>query len=321
MGGRPTRGGSDRDPWGVDEHGGSTEMIEIKLFGVTTVVTDAGQVSTVDLGGAKPRQILEILATSNRCPVSKERLAELLWDSEPPRSYVGTLESYVCLLRRRLGLGMGRTSLLATTPHGYLLDPSIRIDVVELRALAQGLAAVAPAERVARAVRAMSLVSGELLASSPYAAWADQERSVVDNEIFLLCHQGAAAALEIGDHDAAALLAGAVLGRDPIAESAALQLMKALAGSGRRAEALRVYLDLREALDERLGMEPSGAAQGLYLELLRADQVPCQRSADHDELKTLLDALRATLEKLPGVTVPAEDAALAAAAVRVLNAA
>src|SRR4051794_29501900 len=83
-------------------------MMYVKLFGSPTVVTDHGSVSVTDLGGVKPRQILEILALSAGSPVPKDRLAELLWDGQPPKSYVATLEGYVCVLRRRLGQGRGR---------------------------------------------------------------------------------------------------------------------------------------------------------------------------------------------------------------------
>ena len=99
-------------------------MLQIRLFGPTVVLTDGDNSQVSDLGGVKPRQILEILAANPGAPVTKDRLADLLWDGEPPKSYVGTLESYVCVLRRRLGLGPGRTSPLATTSNGYLLDPA-----------------------------------------------------------------------------------------------------------------------------------------------------------------------------------------------------
>ena len=60
-------------------------MLEIRLFGATTASTAQGTVG-VDLGGVKPRQILEILAVSAGAPVPKDHLADLLWDGRPPRS-------------------------------------------------------------------------------------------------------------------------------------------------------------------------------------------------------------------------------------------
>src|SRR4051794_19733562 len=93
-------------------------MIEISLFGQVCVRAD-GQV--VDGLSGKQRQILAILALDAGSPVSKERLADLLWQGSPPVSYIGTLDSYVCVLRRSLGLKAGRSSQLAPTEAGFLL--------------------------------------------------------------------------------------------------------------------------------------------------------------------------------------------------------
>src|SRR3954449_7523649 len=96
-------------------------MISIALLGPTEVRVDGHVIPSSSLAG-RQRQILQILAMDAGSAVPKDRLADLLWDGEPPASYVGTLESYVCVLRRTLGLASGRRSLLATTAKGYVLD-------------------------------------------------------------------------------------------------------------------------------------------------------------------------------------------------------
>jgi predicted ATPase len=65
---------------------------------------------------------------------------------------------------------------------------------------------------------------------------------------------------------------GAVLAADPCDEEAALLLMQVLRDAGRRAEALRVYATLSEALREELGVAPRAAVSAVYDELLRADE-------------------------------------------------
>ena len=101
---------------------------------------------SAQLGGVKPRQILEILAVAAGAPVAKDHLADVLWDGRPPRSYLGTLESYVCVLRRSLGLARGRGSAIATVNHGYVLDPAVvRIDLVDFRTLVRAAATAEPA--------------------------------------------------------------------------------------------------------------------------------------------------------------------------------
>ena len=79
-------------------------MIDIKLFGPTVISGAGTRLVASDLGGSKPRQLLEMLALDLGTPIAKDLLAERLWDGRPPASYIATVESYVCSLRRRLGL-------------------------------------------------------------------------------------------------------------------------------------------------------------------------------------------------------------------------
>ena len=51
-------------------------MIEIQLFGPTTVSCGDIRFTATDLGGSKPRQLLEMLALDVGVPVSQELLAE-----------------------------------------------------------------------------------------------------------------------------------------------------------------------------------------------------------------------------------------------------
>src|SRR3954463_3810154 len=115
--------------------GEGATLIGIRLFGPTAVEIDGQLLPGVSVG-RRPRQILEILALSAGQPVGKDRLAGLLWEGDPPASYAGTLESYVCLLRRGLGLASGRHSVLATTSNGYILDPAqVDVDLMTFRRL------------------------------------------------------------------------------------------------------------------------------------------------------------------------------------------
>ena len=75
----------------------------------------------------------------------------------------------MCSLRRRLGLVGRRRGPLATTHHGYLLDPEhVRVDVTSVRTLLGG--------DVADVTLGLDLMSGKLLADEPYAGWANDAR-------------------------------------------------------------------------------------------------------------------------------------------------
>lgn len=289
-------------------------MLEIKLFGTTSVVTPGGTLAATELGGAKPRQILAILALSAGTPVPKHQLADLLWDGRPPRSYVGTLESYVCLLRRRLGLGRGRESAIATTNSGYVLDPAmVSIDLNEFRSLVHAASTAGPRAALAGLESAIALVTGELLVSEAYARWAIRERAVAQNEIVAAACLAARHALALGEDGVAVRLARTAVSSDALAEEAWRLLMRALWASGRRSEALRAYFQLRDTLVDELGSDPAVESQALYLEILRDARAPDggERPDGRDEVRMLMGLLRQAVESIPGLEVPRSDRGLA----------
>jgi len=278
-------------------------MLHLKLFGETTLIDESGRPVAIDLGGAKPRQILEMLALGSG-PLSKDRIADLLWDQEPPKSYLGTLESYVCVLRRGLAHGRGRTSAIRTVMHGYILDTDVvTTDVSQFRSLARSAAQAATPEAALPLFReALALVGGELLASESYAGWAAREREQFSLELAGCAIAAARAALETGAADEAVRMARVALAQDALGEEANRILMRGLAASGHRAEALKTYLGLREALQAELGIVPSAATQTLYVELLSTDDGAARGvpSDADDDLSTLLDLVRHAVGAMPG---------------------
>jgi DNA-binding SARP family transcriptional activator len=296
-------------------------MLEIQLFGTTLATPDGETVASADFGGTKPRQILEILALADGAPVPKDRLAELVWAGAPPASYVGTLESYICLLRRRLNCARGRAAAITTTTHGYQLDTrQVRVDLVECRTLLARAAKAGPAEAVRLTRAAVDMARKPLLASEAYGEWADRERNAFHHELVEACVRAAAHALDAEQADQALVLARTAAELDRFSEPAARQLMRAMRGCGRRGEALRVFLDLRRDMIEELGVEPGQATHDLYLELLRDEPGPvAAQRREPEELRTLLGLLRQALEALPGVEPTKGDSGLSYVAVKVLS--
>jgi len=297
-------------------------MLQIKLFGPTVVLTDGADTRVSDLGGVKPRQILEILAANPGTPMTKDKLADLLWDGEPPKSYVGTLESYVCVLRRRLGLGPGRTSPLATTASGYLLDPaSVSVDLAEFRRLVGMAVTAEPAEGLRLAQQAVALLNGELLASEAYAPWARSERESFRRDVVEACGRAAQNAHAVHDFDAAVVMSRLAISYDSMAENACQHLMRALSASGRGSEAIRAYFALRTAMVTDLGMEPGPVSRALYMDILCDDPtrapINIGTGRDNAEVKHLR-LLHKALEAITGVKLPTFDGPLAGLAERVL---
>src|SRR4051812_36216568 len=281
-------------------------MICIKLFGVMSASVDGRIVAASELGG-RPRQVLELLALDAGKPVAKDRLAEQLWEGAPPASYIGTLESYISLLRRILGVGAGRGSVLATVPGAYVLAANdVTVDLHEFHELVASSAKARGTGSVKMSQRALQLLDGPLLAQEPYAAWAVQAREAFRHELVAACVRAAQMANGVADFSSAEQFARSAIEHDPLCEAAWRHLMRAYWFSGRRADALRTYSTLREALLEELGDEPGQDSQQLYFAILRDGTSPHGAVATGSgfEVRALLDLLRQALDVLPGVQAP-----------------
>jgi DNA-binding SARP family transcriptional activator len=236
--------------------------------------------------------------------VTKDRLAELLWDGQPPRTCTGTLESYVSLVRRRLEVSGGRGSALASTAGAYVLDPAqVAVDLHEVRGLLSGQVGGGLEPSVEQALR---LAPNALLASEPYAPWAQRERAVFGVEHVRACRRSGELALRQGRPDAAAELARRAIDHDPLSELSWQLLMRALCAAGATVEALSAYAELRRRTIDELGLEPGPDSQRLYLDMLHTGPGTTLR-ADVTEVRQLLRLLRGALEASSGITLALDD--------------
>lgn len=266
-------------------------MIDVHLFGPLLVTGESGRLTRSDLGGTKLPQLVQMLALDLGNPLSKDLIAERLWDGRPPTSYLATVESYVCVLRRRLGIVGSRRGPLATTSRGYLLDADhVRVDVVEARSLLRAGGV--------HVRQALDVMSGELLANEQFAAWACEARDAFDELLVHSCTRAAHEANATGDFELAVVLAQVATKHGYLCEPAARELMQALAGVGDRVQALRTYETLRTGLVEELGLAPEAATQDQYLTVLRGGAVTktSAHTSARDEISALLQLLRRALE-------------------------
>lgn len=279
-------------------------MMRIDVFGPTVVEWRGRHFREGQLGGAMPRQILEMLALDLGTPIPKEEIAERLWEGQPPASYQATLESYVYVLRRRLAIPSGRGAPLATSNRCYVLDPEqVSVGVVEVRAL---LASDDPVDVAVAAERA----SSPLLASEPYAAWAVAARDEFGAALGSACTRAAIAAGEraaterSGEAERLWLsLARTAVARDRWSEVATGELMRALCASGERAQALQAYSDLRSVMAADLGVEPGLELRRHYVSILR-ESPPSSSDGDLTEVRLLVRLLCAALQ---GDRLPLDD--------------
>lgn len=246
-------------------------MIDICLFGCVRVRDLERQIVYTDFHGVKPRQVLQLLALNRGLPIAKERLAQLLWDDDPPASWLSTLEGYVSLLRRALHAGVtGEASAVVTSSGGYLLDARrVRVDVDRFDALVTQADRARPGQAQHLLVEALTLVRGEVLQGERTVPWVVEVRSRYDRRVRRAAFNAARLSLWVGDWDAAERYAQWACELDPLAEDAWQIVIEARWRTNRRAEALRSFSAVRHLLEAELGILPGQALQRLHLAVLR----------------------------------------------------
>ncbi len=115
---------------------------------------------------------------------------------------------------------------------------------------------------------ALELYGGVYLPDDQGEAWAEGPRQRLSRRYYRLLLHLADIYGARGELAEAAEQLQALLAVDPAHEEAATQLITLLINQGKETEALRAYQALAAALDEELGVAPSGVVQGLRSRLL-----------------------------------------------------
>lgn len=272
--------------------------LELRLLGALEA-RRAGE--RLRVGGAKPRALLADLLLHLGRPVSVDRLVDDLWGERPPASAAHAVEVYVSQLRN--ALDPERAGLIAGRPVGYALviDPE-RVDAYRFeRLLDEGRAALARGEASRAAVvlrEALGLWRGPALADFTYEPFAQGAIARLEELRVEAMEERLDADLGAGRHAELVPELDALLVEHPFRERLRGQLMRALYGSGRQAEALAAYRSAREVLLAELGVEPSPALRALEAAILRQDdeltvsppQAAKVRAPEQRKLATILFA-------------------------------
>lgn len=246
-----------------------TYPVTVRLFGSLAVQAGETRLGPRDLGGVKPRQIFEILVLERGHPVPKDRLTDLLWGERLPQNAPATLETYVSVVRRRLG---EYRDLVATQTEAYRIQRDwMALDLDRFDELIKR-AAVVPSQKRRRPLEsALGLVRGGVLEDEPYSDWADRVRRYYREQIGEARLEAGELALAEGDDRAARAHAERAVAEDPLNERGHRLLMLACYASGSQQGALQAFETCRTTLADELGLDPSPEAEELQMAILRQE--------------------------------------------------
>ncbi len=248
-------------------------LIEIRLLGRFSARRGEEEIPPGAFRQRLTRSLVQVLLTRRGSYVSREALTQALWPQRPPADPAANLRVLVNLARRALG----DPALLLTGAGGYSFagGPSCVVDAEVFCARVEAGQAELSAARASAALAhlqaALDLWAGEPLAEHAHEAWAGPYRSRLRRAYGQALESGAAAALALGDPEAALSLAELAVSRDPLRESAQLLYVSALAASGDVAAALATLEAFRRRFADELGIDLSAEAACLQARLLRRE--------------------------------------------------
>lgn len=244
-------------------------MVDFSVLGPVKVTRDGVALPT---GSGRERFVLASLLLNADRLTSADVLVDALW-SDPPRSAKAQLHNMISNLRRRLG--GGQDGLIASRPLGYelRLGPH-RLDLLEFRRLVTGgRQAAADGElslAVAMFAEALSLWRGPAMADVGDELAAGV-RQALHEERLAAAESKLDADLALGRFDELLSDLAALVTEHPYRERLWQTRMLALAGAGRRAEALDTYRQMRHRFVDELGVEPGPALRQLEQRILRGE--------------------------------------------------
>jgi DNA-binding SARP family transcriptional activator len=243
--------------------------LEIRLLGPVEVDSDEGPVK---IGHARQRCVLAALAEEPGKVISVDDLIDRVWADAAPPGARQTLQSYVSRLRGAVGrageIGLGNRD------GGYVLE--IEPDLVDLcrfrRLVAEARTISGTGDDNSAAdlfAHALGLWRGEPLGGLD-GPWVEGVRRRLAEERLAVVEDRLDLDLRLGRHSRVVGELAELVRQHPWRERLVGQLMLALYGSGRQADALAVYRDHKRLLDED-GLYPGPGLQQLELRILRAD--------------------------------------------------
>lgn len=246
----------------------AAEGLVVRVLGGLSVQVDG---TTIDVRGGLRRRLLLALVSAEERPIGADALTDVLWPSGAATDTgYNALHAHVSRLRRLLDSSDGRgQSWITSHPDGYAL----RADWVDLKAFESAISR-AEADALVDPTSALHGLSAALdLPAEPvqedFPAWVvvcrrfeHRRRRAEDAWADLAARWGTA-----GDADLIVELARA----DPTREVRWIHAMRALARTGRQAQALTLHGEARRQLAEEFGLDLSQDVRRMHEAILRQD--------------------------------------------------
>jgi DNA-binding SARP family transcriptional activator len=220
------------------------------------------------VNGLRRKAVLAVLALQRGEIVSNERLADVVWAGDPPATPLNTVQRHVSHLRGVLG---SRDAIVAHPPGYRLNTVQVETDVAAAERLIRQGAQVSDHAHARQLREALALWRGQPLADVAGLPWMEEQAGRLEQLRLRASRALAQTRLALGEHAQLLPELEALIKEHAFDEQLHAQLMIALYRSGRQADALAAYRQLRRSLHEELAIEPGQPVRDLEIAILRQD--------------------------------------------------
>jgi len=287
--------------------------VEFRLFGAVECWV-AGE--RIYVGAAKERCLLAALLLAVGSPVSADSLIMNLWGDSPPGDADGSLRSSISHLRKYLRNTDDEVEIRSVQrTYTLIVDPDT-VDVHRfrhLRAQARSIAESGDYERAVSLLREADLISAREALTGLSGDWVERMRVSLGRERHSVAVDQADALLTLGRNSDAIEYLQRLLIRDPLDEAFGERLLVALYRHGQQAEAIRLYHQIAQRLDDSLGTDPGPRLRELYRRIVAQDPTldlaisrPL-RVADHEMLPPVIDDFTGRRGEIAGLVKSASS--------------
>jgi DNA-binding SARP family transcriptional activator len=245
------------------------EGLDFQLLGALEVRQNG---RPVRLTAAKHRVLLAGLLLRDEQVVPFDELAEMIWSDAQPKNPRRAIQLYITRIRKELDLP-GFEEIITTCPEGYRINA--RPEQIDLGRFRLGLkladqAAEAGylAGELAALTQALSEWRGEPLAGLPSDVLQREVVPQLREQRIRSLERRFDVKLSLGRGEEVINELYMLTARHPLREHLWVQLMTALEGSSRQADAIMAYHTVRKHLAGELGIDPGTSLQVRYAEIL-----------------------------------------------------
>ncbi len=219
--------------------------VEIQVLGGFAVTVDGVAVAPSLWRRDRAAALVKLLAVNPKHSLHREQVMGLFWPDAEPETAGAALRKAVHFARKALG----SNALVSTSGDTIALAQGAEL-VIDAEIFDAAAAAALRAPSLESCGAAADLYRGLLLPDDLYLDWLDAPRAGLAQRHLDLLRAGR--------------LWQRLIAADPSDEPAQCALMQAALDAGNRAEAIRIFNQLRQSLQMELGLGPSARAVAMY---------------------------------------------------------